>query len=303
MSMLRGQGGLELSVEKQAVLEKFVADLSTVPGIIAIVLGGSYARGTQHETSDLDLGLLYSETNPFSIEEIRRVTSGLSVQGPPTVSDVYGWGPWVNGGAWVHTEAGRVDLIYRNMEQLEKTIADARRGVVYQDYSQQATFGFYSVAYLEEVRIAVPLYDPHAHLSRLKKLVASYPPKLKHAIISGAFLGIDITYPTARTFADSEDIYNTVGCLARVAAYLVQALFALNERYFISDKKVMDAVATFPLRPLDFASRVERTLSQPGTTAAQLRHSLYDFETLWRETRQLAGDVYKIRHAYDAPSA
>ena len=297
--MLKGWDGLELPKEKQVVLEKFVTKLSTVPNIIAIVLGGSYARGTQHETSDLDLGLLYSETNPFDIEVIRHVANGLGVQGPPTVSDFYGWGPWVNGGAWVHTEAGRVDLIYRNMEQLERTIADARRGIVYQDYSQQATFGFYSVAYLEEVRIAVPLYDPHAHLPKLKKRVASYPPKLKQAIIGGAFLGIDITYPTARKFADSGDIYNTVGCLARVAAYLVQALFALNERYFISDKKVMDAVATFPLRPLDFVSRVERTLSQPGKNAAGLSRSLYDFETLWRETRQLAGDVYKIRHAYN----
>ena len=285
---------LDLPTEKQAVLENFVAELSAVPNILAIVLGGSYARGTQSETSDLDLGLLYSEAEPFEIENIRRVADALSIQGPPVVSDFYGWGPWVNGGAWVHTYAGRVDLLYRNLEQLERTIADAQGGIVHQDYSQQPTFGFYSVAYLEEVRIAVPLFDPNAHLPRLKQRVNVYPPKLKETILHGAFLNLDVTYPTADKFAASGDIYNTVGCLTRIASCLVQALFALNERYFISDKKVMEIVASFPLLPADFVSRVEHTLTHPGTSAAELSRSLGEFEALWRETVYLAGNAYKI---------
>ena len=120
---------LDLPKEKQAVLNRFVAKLSAVPNVLAVVLGGSYARGTQSETSDLDLGLLYSEGQPFEVEDIRRVANALSAQGPPVVSDFYGWGPWVNGGAWVHTQAGRVDLLYRNLEQLERTMADAHKGV------------------------------------------------------------------------------------------------------------------------------------------------------------------------------
>ena len=40
-------------------------------------------------------------------------------------------------------------------------------------------FGFFSVIYLAETHICVPLYDPVGHIARLKRLVEVYPPKLK----------------------------------------------------------------------------------------------------------------------------
>ena len=56
---------------KQKLLGEITGRLSQVPGMVAVVLGGSYARGTQHRGSDLDLGLYYAEAEPFSITDIR----------------------------------------------------------------------------------------------------------------------------------------------------------------------------------------------------------------------------------------
>jgi predicted nucleotidyltransferase len=42
----------------------------------AIVLGGSYAGGTQHGVSDLDIGLYYREDNPFDIGDRLHSHSG-----------------------------------------------------------------------------------------------------------------------------------------------------------------------------------------------------------------------------------
>jgi len=39
------------------ILSRIVGALAEVPGVAAIALGGSRARGTAHETSDYDIGL------------------------------------------------------------------------------------------------------------------------------------------------------------------------------------------------------------------------------------------------------
>ena len=282
--------------EKRKVLRHLVGDLSALPGVAAIVLGGSYARKTHHETSDLDVGLFYAEADPFSLEDIKRVAEALSIRGQATVSDFYGWGPWVNGGAWIPTEAGKVDFLYRNLEQVERTIREARRGVIHHDYNQQPTFGFYSVAYLAEVNIAVPLYDPHHHVARLKRLVVPYPPQLKTAVITDSLLNIDFTLPQAHKFASDGDAYNAVGCITRIASCLVQALFALNETYFISDKKVMSIAQTFVLLPPNFVSRLSGVLTQPGRNAPEFTRSFDELERLWREITKLTDGMYEVRY-------
>ena len=58
-----------LSPEKQTLLNRLVEQLRAVPGVAAIVLGGSYASGTFHAASDLDVGLYYHEDRPFPITE------------------------------------------------------------------------------------------------------------------------------------------------------------------------------------------------------------------------------------------
>lgn len=52
--------------QKRLLLKQLVDQLSGIPDMAAIVLGGSYASGTHHETSDLDIGLYYFENKPFS---------------------------------------------------------------------------------------------------------------------------------------------------------------------------------------------------------------------------------------------
>lgn len=123
--------------EKQVFLEQLVGSLSKVPSVAAIVLGGSYASGMQHSASDLDIGLYYFEAGPFSVDEIKRIAEGISHPGSlPTVTGFYEWGAWVNGGAWIQTEVGKVDFLYRNLEQVQKTIREAHQGMVQHDYDQ-----------------------------------------------------------------------------------------------------------------------------------------------------------------------
>src|SRR5512143_361623 len=113
---------MDISPEKQALLNTLTARLAGMSGVEAVALGGSYARGTQRPGSDLDVAIYYTENKPFLIKDIQVVANEISIQGPPQVTDFFGWGAWVNGGAWIQTAAGKVDFLYRSLEQVQRTI-------------------------------------------------------------------------------------------------------------------------------------------------------------------------------------
>lgn len=283
-----------LPASKRALLERLVSELQ-IPGVAALVLGGSYASKTHHAASDLDIGLYYFETQPFSLAEIRRIAEALSVDGIPTVTGFYEWGAWVNGGAWIHTAQGKVDFLYRNLDQVRRTITEAEQGISHHDYAQQPTYGFYSVIYLAETQICLPLYDPEGHLADLKRRVATYPPRLKQQVIADSLWSAEFTLLHARNFAAQADVYNTVGCLTRTASHLTQALFALNERYFMRDKMVMETVAGFALLPSGYVQEINRLLACPGDNVAALTKTVGGLEQVWRTVVALPGVGYAAK--------
>ncbi|MEZ4868299.1 MAG: nucleotidyltransferase domain-containing protein [Caldilineaceae bacterium] len=279
--------------EKRRLLVTLVDRLRTLPGMAAVVLGGSYASGAQHAASDLDIGLYYWEAAPFALDAVRQIADSVSNQGSATVTDFYEWGAWVNGGAWIHTAQGKVDFLYRNLDQVQRTLREAAQGITQHDYDQQPTHGFYSVIYLAETQICVPLYDPKGLIAELKQQVAVYPPKLKQQLVSGALWAAEFSLLFARDFAAKGDIYNTVGCLTRVTANLTQALFALNERYFMRDKQVMTMLASFSLLPPTYCTQIEQLLACPGSTAAALAQTVQELTQSWQSVVALAGDLYQ----------
>src|SRR4249919_594731 len=99
--------------------------LGAIPGVRAVVLGGSHARGRAQPESDIDLGLLYSDAAPFSIESVRELAEPVNDTTGPVVTDFYQWGPWVNGGAWLTIGGQRVDFLYRSLEHLDRVIAES----------------------------------------------------------------------------------------------------------------------------------------------------------------------------------
>jgi hypothetical protein len=285
-----------LPPEKSRLLEELLDRLSQVPHIQAVVLGGSFASGTQHSQSDLDIGLYYSEAEPFSLEAIRAIAGGVSLPDkPPTVTGFYEWGAWVNGGAWIQTQAGKLDFLYRNLDQVQKTIREAQSGICLHDYDQQPAHGFYSVGYLAETHMCIPLYDPQSLIAGLKKQVQTYPASLKHKIIADSLWSAQFTLIHARGFAGQADIYGTVGCLNRAAANLTQALFALNETYFLSDKNAMQRRNAFKIMPEGYVKAVLHVLACPGETRPELEHTVAKLEAAWQSVADLAEDGYKPR--------
>lgn len=283
---------MHIPEQKRQLLETLVSRLSAVEGMEAIVLGGSYASGTFHDASDLDVGLYYVEATPFPIEQIQRIADDVSIKGHVAVTNFYGWGAWVNGGAWIHTRHGKVDFLYRSLDQVRRTIDEARQGILHHDYDQQPAHGFYSVIYLAETQICIPLFDPKHVIQDLKREVEVYPPRLKEKTIQSTLWLAEFTLLHARGFAARGDVYNTAGCLTRAASNLTQALFALNETYFIRDKQVMDAIDAFPIRPAGHVAEISHILAAPGSTPQELTESVIRMEQAWQQVVSLTGGLY-----------
>ncbi|GAB2812966.1 nucleotidyltransferase domain-containing protein [Actinoallomurus bryophytorum] len=95
--------------------------LATLPCVHAVALGGSRATGTHGPDSDWDFAVYYRGT--FSPDSLRAI--GWSGE----VSEIGGWGGGVfNGGAWLHVDGQRVDVHYRDLDDVEYRLAEAREG-------------------------------------------------------------------------------------------------------------------------------------------------------------------------------
>ena len=230
----------QLSPKQRELVSTLTERLAAIRGVKAVVLGGSYARGRARPGSDIDLGVFYSETDPFSIQSIRELAEAVNDTAGPVVSDFYGWGPWVNGGAWLTIGGQRVDFLYRSFEHVERVIADAEAGRYEVDYSQQPPFGFFSGTYLGETAVCVPLFDPESRLDPLKRRVEYYPEALRRAVVQNYLWAAEFGLAAfAPKFAARSDSYGTAACLTCAVNQLVLVLFALNRQYPLNDKTAL----------------------------------------------------------------
>ena len=99
------------------------ADVAGLPGVVAVVLGGSRANNTHRPDSDWDLGVFYrASQQPLDPADVRALAH------PGYVSELGEWGPIVNGGAWLTVADLPVDLLFRDLDTVEQWLGDALRG-------------------------------------------------------------------------------------------------------------------------------------------------------------------------------
>ncbi|WP_406167158.1 nucleotidyltransferase domain-containing protein [Streptomyces canus] len=95
--------------------------LAALPAVRAVALGGSRAQGTARPDSDWDLAVYYR--GAFDPADLRAV--GWEGE----VSEIGGWGGGVfNGGAWLTIDRRRVDVHYRDLDVVERELAEAEEG-------------------------------------------------------------------------------------------------------------------------------------------------------------------------------
>jgi hypothetical protein len=275
-------------MDRELLLEQLVDDLKPVRGLRAMVLGGSQASGLARPDSDVDVGLYYRQDQALDTRQIRAIAALRNDTPEPTVTELGGWGPWVNGGAWLMIGGQRVDLLYRNLDFVSSTIDECNSGHVRSDYWQQPAYGFHSFMYCAEISICLPLYDPDSLIAPLKARVADYSPLLKQAITERFLWSARFTLDNTHKPAARGEVYMVTGCLARAIHCLVQVLYAQNETYYLSEKRLAADLGRFGRQPDTFRESIYALLGAPGTTTAELLESVAIAESLYREVAALA---------------
>ena len=114
-------------IDLPSAVEALVDELAAIPGVIAVVLGGSRANGSSDATSDWDLGLYY------------RGSLDLTALGRH--GDVYppgSWGRLMNGGAWLTCGDEPVDVLLRDLDSVDHWTRRAQDG----DFEIDALLGY-----------------------------------------------------------------------------------------------------------------------------------------------------------------
>jgi hypothetical protein len=271
------------------LIDQLAAELTAVEGVLAVVLGGSRARGDAHPDSDIDLGIYYDPQRAPSLDALRALAARADDRHNGDVVTNFGdWGPWINGGGWLDIQGQRVDWLYRDYALVRQVIDECCAGNPRVFYQAGHPHGFWTPIYMGEVYLCKPIADPRGAIAELKVLTDPYPPALKTAMIGRNLWEASFALDTSRKAAGRGDVLYVSGGLFRCAACLVQVIFALNGRYCINEKGALKLAASFPVCPQDFEVTVSHIIAHPGETPVALKDSIAQLESVVETVRRLA---------------
>lgn len=238
--------------------------LACLPGIAGVLLGGSRARGTHRPDSDWDLGLYYrGAPDTAALAALAAEFTG----GPVEVAGPGGWGPWVNGGAWLTVEGVPVDWILRDLDRVEHVWDDCRAGRYEVGLQPGHPLGFWSPAYPGEVALGRVLADRDGELAALREQTRRYPEPLRAALVAAAWEA-EFSVAGARKSARAGDTLHVALCLSRAVGVLTQSLHAHHRTWCLNEKGALAAAAALPGTPQDFLARAEDVLTRLDDPAA-----------------------------------
>lgn len=271
------------------VIESVVGQLGDVPGIRAVVLGGSRARGTETPESDIDIGLYYHSGYPIDTDALDRLASALDDEGRSgLITPLGGWGPWINGGGWLNVGGYSLDLLYREIENVTGVINDCRQGRIDIHYQPGHPHGFCTSIYMGEAAYCRPLWDTDGIVAEMKTLTDPYPDTLRQATVSKFMWEAEFSVSNAKKAWSRKDVSYAAGHLFRTVSCLTQVLFSCNGVYLLNEKGAVAQCSRFQFAPIDFESRVQEGFACLTAERSDLSKAISLFDALVRETAEIA---------------
>ncbi len=232
------------------------------PGEHGIALGGSHAKGSGDQLSDVDVYLFADRVLPGASRR------ALVLEELGEAAEAVSWGrdePFTEGGTDFLHRATRVECWLRSTRQVQATIAACRAGEIRREHSVWAVMGFFDHVALADVLAMRIVEDPQGMLARWKAEVAVYPEPLRRAVL-GRFMPEAAFWPDNRHYASAverADVIYVGAIVQQVTQALVQVVFALNGEYFPGEKRLDAALDKLPVAPPALARRL-RALLFPG---------------------------------------
>ncbi|WAB82139.1 nucleotidyltransferase domain-containing protein [Microcella daejeonensis] len=253
-----------------ARLRRMADDLCLVRGVHAVSLGGSRARGTHRPDSDFDLGVYYDVG--LDRDALEELASRWSDQ-PVPVAGPGGWGPWVDGGAWLTVDGTPVDWILRDRRRVIEQAERALRGDFAFHYQPGHPLGFLDVAYAAEVVTSVHLHDDEGMLGEISRRLDPYPTALRASLLSNMWQ-IDFLLDGASKAARSSDVAYVTLCLTTASMVAAHGWHAAAGNWITTEKSLLPGVARLPIDTRNFTETITFILSRIGETPEELHAAI-----------------------------
>jgi hypothetical protein len=254
--------------------------LCEVDGVVAVLLGGSRARREHTPESDFDLGLYYrSSLDIDALQDLAREVAGLEA----SVTRLGEWGPWVDGGGWLHIDGTAVDWLYRDLDRVHKSWEDAQAGRYDFHFQIGHPFGVPDFVYAAEVALGVVLADPSGEITALQLAARRYPPLLRDALVAGLW-ETSFSIEIARKAVTRGDTAYVAGCLFRVVEVCALALHGHARHWLINEKGAVASAGRLPEAPAGFARRAQGVMAHLGTTPDELSGAIASAADLVADT-------------------
>jgi len=234
---------------------RLAAQLAGLPGVAAVVLGGSRATGTHRPDSDWDLGVYYR--GAFVPEQLRRLGHGGHV------SELGEWGPIMNGGAWLTLDGIAVDVIYRDLDRVERWREDARQGR-------------FEVLTQNGYVVGAPTYLPVGELALCRPIAGELPrPEFPAALAGTAPVRwrgrASVCLMFARTHATLGDAVACTGMLSQAALCVAHARLAERREWVLNEKRLIQRAELDAVQPLIGSGDVEAIAGLLGVEPLEAR--------------------------------
>lgn len=212
-------------------ISALVEELATMPGVVAVTLGGSRALGTGDAGSDWDLGLYYRGAVDLT---------GLAAHG--VVHPPGSWGRIMNGGAWLQHGGHRVDVLLRDLDVVESWMRRAGDG----EFEVDALLGYLAGA---------PTYLLAAELSSCRVLhgeipASPYPEALKIAGPPRWRFCRSFSIAYARAHAKRGNLVGATGQAAKAVMEEAHAVLCQRGEWVCNEKRMIEAAGLTGIQPL-----------------------------------------------------
>ncbi len=238
------------------VIEALVPRLAAMPGVVAVALGGSRARGVARPDSDWDLGVYYR--GAFDAGELRALGLPGHVAGPGQ------WGRLMNGGAWLSVGGQAVDVLLRDLDVVERWQRKAERGEFEIDNVEGHLAGLPTYVLLAEVAANRTLWG------RLPEV--RYPPALRESAARRWRWNAAFSLTHAAAHAARDDRAACAGLVARAALQAAHGRLAARGEWVLNEKGLLrraglqevDAIVAGAGDPRDVVAEAWRLLAVPA---------------------------------------
>ncbi len=230
-------------IEASAVVNNIVAAYKAIPGVKAIALFGSRARGTETPESDINI-MVVESTSPTQSTRASILAQLSDPALPSWCRDIP-----ISADAF-HVDGYLVNIWHMNEDLICERIASVVKG--------RRLENSVIVAILNESSI---LWDPRKQLEAWKTNVNPIPENYKRAVIPVLFSEVTHILESLMNMSKSDSIFFINHELVAAMTSLFEVVFLMNDHYLILNHRLDRELQRMHLLPDDFLKQIDSILS------------------------------------------